>query len=318
MQIGNSNHNYFWHEKWVEAPGADSVKDGWAHHGIVVSPKTGNVITFHQAEPKVLTFNEDGELVNSWEVNVENAHGMTLVQEGNDEFLWLADNLSAQVVKVSVDGEAVMSIARPDIERYNAGGKYSPTDVAINEDRNGGDGTIIVADGYGSSLVHFYSKSGEYVMTIDGSYGEGGRFATPHGIWVDTRKSETELYIADRSNGQIQVYSIRGQFLRAFGAGAGADWLHSPSGFAAWGDLLIVAELRGSRITLLDLEDEPVAYLGENTGAFKFNEGWPNVPHSTLVPGKFNSPHGIASDGEGNIFVAEWLIGGRINKLTRS
>ena len=46
MQIGNSNHNYFWHEKWVEAPGADSVKDGWAHHGIVVSPKTGNVITF--------------------------------------------------------------------------------------------------------------------------------------------------------------------------------------------------------------------------------------------------------------------------------
>ena len=48
MQIGNSNHNYAWHEKWVEAPGADSVKDGWAHHGIVVSSKTGNVITFHQ------------------------------------------------------------------------------------------------------------------------------------------------------------------------------------------------------------------------------------------------------------------------------
>ncbi|MCH7801943.1 MAG: 6-bladed beta-propeller, partial [Chloroflexi bacterium] len=43
----------------------------------------------------------------------------------------------------------------------------------------------------------------------------------------------------------------------------------------------------------------------------------PNVPHETLIEGKFNSPHGIASDGDGNIYVAEWLIGGRINKLTR-
>ena len=71
-------------------------------------------------------------------------------------------------------------------------------------------------------------------------------------------------------------------------------------------------------MTLLDIKDEPSVYLGENTGAFKFNEGWPNVPHETLIPGKFNSPHGIAADHEGNIFVAEWLIGGRINKLTRS
>ena len=318
MQIGNSNHNYSWHEKWVEAPGPDSVKEGWAHHGIVVSPKTGNVITFHQSEPTVLVFSQHGELVDSWEAGVQNAHGMTLVQEGTDEFLWLADNLSAQVVKVSVDGDQVMSIARPDIDTYNSGEKYSPTDVAVYEENNEGNGDIIVADGYGSSLIHFYTKTGEYIKTIDGAEGEGGRFATPHGIWVDTRKDNHELYIADRSNGQIQVYSLEGSFLRAFGKGAGADWLHSPSGFAAWGDLLIVAELRGSRITLLDLDDEPVAYLGENTGAFKFNEGWPNIPHSTLVPGKFNSPHGIASDGDGNIFVAEWLIGGRINKLTRS
>ena len=114
------------------------------------------------------------------------------------------------------------------------------------------------------------------------------------------------------------MYSLDGQYIRHFGAAPGADWLHSPSGFTAWGEYLIVAELRGSRVTLLDANDEPAAYLGENTGAFKFNEGWPNVPHETLVPGKFNSPHGIASDNEGNIFVAEWLIGGRVNKLTRS
>ena len=30
-----------------------------------------------------------------------------------------------------------------------------------------------------------------------------------------------------------------------------------------------------------------------------------------------SSPHGIAADPDGNIYSAEWLIGGRINKLAK-
>jgi hypothetical protein len=36
-----------------------------------------------------------------------------------------------------------------------------------------------------------------------------------------------------------------------------------------------------------------------------------------LEAGKFNSPHGMAIDGEGNLYVAEWLIGGRFTKLAK-
>ena len=36
-----------------------------------------------------------------------------------------------------------------------------------------------------------------------------------------------------------------------------------------------------------------------------------------LEPGKFNSPHGVATDAAGNIYVSEWLIGGRYIKLTK-
>jgi sugar lactone lactonase YvrE len=54
-------------------------------------------------------------------------------------------------------------------------------------------------------------------------------------------------------------------------------------------------------------------------------EGWPNnkddegnvVPTCLLEPGKFNSPHGMTVDSEGNIYVAEWLIGGRMIKLAK-
>ena len=81
---------------------------------------------------------------------------------------------------------------------------------------------------------------------------------------------------------------------------------------------MMVAELRGSRITVLDKEDKLVGYLGEHSGAFELFENWPNVSPDNVYPGKFNSPHGIATDSVGNIYVAEWMVGGRITKLSKS
>lgn len=315
MLIGSDAHQYEWIEKWAKIPDTETARTGWAHHDIAVS-ETGSIIAFHQADPTVLVFDADGNLTRHWDATVQNAHGMSIVKEGDEEYLWLADNLSAQVLKTTLDGQVVMSVERPDLDVYREG-KYSPTGVAVYEERRGGNGDIYVTDGYGSSYVHHYDRDGKHIGSINGDEGEGGRFATPHGIWIDTRKSEPELYIADRSNGQIQVYDLEGGFKRAFGTGRGADWLHSPSGFAIWGDFMVIPELRGSRVTILDRDDSLVCYLGENTGAFKLNEGWPNVPHDTLIQGKFNSPHGIAADGDGNIYVAEWLVGGRINKLAK-
>jgi DNA-binding beta-propeller fold protein YncE len=315
MILGDGHHRYEWNEKWAQIPDTESARNGWAHHGIVVS-QSGRVISFHQADPTVLVFDENGALADSWSAPVQNAHGMSIVVEGGEEFLWLADNLSGRVEKTSLDGKQVQSIAKPDIEVYREG-RYSPTGVAVYEERFGGNDDIYVTDGYGSSYIHRYDRNGYHIGSFNGEDGDGGRFRTPHGIWIDTRKGEAELYIADRSNGQIQVYTLDGAFKRAFGTGPGADWLHSPSGFAISGDQLIVAELRGSRVTVLDADDNLVCYLGENSGAFKLKANWPNVAHETLESGRFNSPHGIAADPHGNIFVAEWLIGGRINKLAK-
>ena len=53
-------------------------------------------------------------------------------------------------------------------------------------------------------------------------------------------------------------------------------------------------------------------------------DGWPNARDAAgdlvrpeLAPGRFNSPHTIAADGDGNLYVTEWVIGGRLVKLTR-
>jgi len=37
-----------------------------------------------------------------------------------------------------------------------------------------------------------------------------------------------------------------------------------------------------------------------------------------VKPGKFVTPHAVAADPLGNLFVVEWIIGGRITKLAKT
>jgi hypothetical protein len=71
-----------------------------------------------------------------------------------------------------------------------------------------------------------------------------------------------------------------------------------------------------ARLAILDDHDKLITYIGENAAACKL-PGWPNLPAAQIHPGKFNSPHGVAVDSDGNLYVAEWIVGGRVTKLAR-
>jgi DNA-binding beta-propeller fold protein YncE len=276
----------------------------------VVVSETGKVLIFNQAQPGVVVFDPEGRLLNAWGDRFLGAHGMTLVKEGKVEYLWLTDQRSGEVVKTTLDGRTVQNILPPEIAIYKHGG-FVPTWVAVNEERHGGNGDIWVTDGYGKNLVHRYDKAGRYLNSISGEEGAAGAFKCPHGIWVDTRKAEPELYIADRGNKRIQVYSVTGTFKRCFGS----DILTSPCGFVTLGDNLYIPELR-ARLAILDKQDKLVCYLGDNEKVCDI-PGWPNHKPELIEAGKFNSPHGMAVDPAGNIYVAEWIVGGRLTKLIK-
>ena len=310
MLIGSGEFTYEWVDDWARIPDTESSRSGWAHPGVVVS-ETALVATFHQADPTVLLFEPDGSLNRSWTADVTNGHGMTLVKEGASEFIWFADEVSAAVIKTDLDGKTVMSIDKPDLPIYENDGDYSPTLVTVFEKKDGGAGDVWVSDGYGQSYVHRHTENGEYVGSVNGEEGDSGRFAGSHGVFVDTRKTEPELYITDRSNNRVQVYDLEGNYKRGFGE----DFLRLPSAFAVDGESLIVAELHAG-LVILDIDDNLVCRLGENAEVWDV-EGWPNVPKEMIETGKFNSPHGVATDSDGNIYVAEWLIGGRTTKLIK-
>ena len=294
---------YRWHEDWIRIPEAKASPEGGRTHGVAVS-RAGNLYVFHQAVPAVLVYSPSGSLLDRWG-DYPGAHGMTLVEEDGEEFLWLADQKRMTAEKTTLDGRVVQALSRPDRPEYGSG-PYVPTWIAVDEIRHGGGGDIWLADGYGQSLVHRYDAAGRYRSTLDGTEG-AGRFRCPHGIAFDSRKPSSELYVADRGNRRVQVYDGKGRFLRVFGE----EFLTSPDGFASFGDRLIVPELH-AQLTILDREDRLVAQLGGNEDICT-QAGWPDA--TPAGAGKWNSPHAAAVDSQGNIFVVEWRKGGRVTKL---
>jgi hypothetical protein len=334
----------------VDLSAVPEAVGSWAHNGIVVI-RAGELIGFHAGY--LVTFDRDGRVSRSVKTGLTEGHGITLVREGDDEALWVSDpgfvfevgsddgdeewapvfgkgvhveSRPPRVVKMNPDGEILAELPIPPrVPGSPPGmmGEYCPSGTAVDEERFGGSGDIWVADGYGSSLVHRFDKQGNLRLTLTGEEG-AGRFLCPHAVFIDRRGGKTpELYIADRENKRVQVYDLKGRYVRTFGE----TFLNSPSGFAVLDDLLIVAELY-SRLAVVDAEDHFVGYVGASDLARKGvgwpeRPGWPNalsgdsrVAQAQLHHShEFNSPHSLATDADGNLYVSEWLIGGRYTKL---
>ena len=72
------------------------------------------------------------------------------------------------------------------------------------------NGDIYVTDGYRNARVHRFTADGKLV-TSWGEPGKGpGQFHLPHSIAIDP---EGTLYVADRANKRIQIFTPEGGFL---------------------------------------------------------------------------------------------------------
>jgi hypothetical protein len=92
---------------------------------------------------------------------------------------------------------------------------------------------------------------------------------------------------------------------------------------AVVGDELALTDFTQARVTVLDEHDRLVEHVGANP-VVRERDGWPNARDARgdlvrppLEAGRFNSPHTLAADDDGNLYVTEWLLGGRLTKLAR-
>jgi hypothetical protein len=182
----------------------------------------------------VLKFDAQGNLVESFGAGlIVWPHGIDVDHEGN---VWVVDGqdnrpqtprgggtappmpehvYGHQVIKFSPTGEVLMKLGReggvPPGEMAAAGPRndffWQPNDVYV-----AGNGDIFVAEGHGQGrnrIIKFNSR-GEYLFEWGGSGSAPGQFSQPHALAMDSRG---RLFVADRGNNRIQIFTQEGAFL---------------------------------------------------------------------------------------------------------
>lgn len=146
------------------------------------------------AEPTVFMFSPGGALLAKWGAGAfVMPHGLS-IDEGDT--IWITDVAHEQVFAFSHDGEQQMVLGERGVSAQDEAHFGRPADVAFLGNR------VLVADGYVNTRVAEFDRSGAFLR-------EWGDFSTAHGIAVD----EERIYVADRENARIQVFSHEGELL---------------------------------------------------------------------------------------------------------
>ncbi|NBV45579.1 MAG: 6-bladed beta-propeller [Planctomycetia bacterium] len=289
---------------WGLGPDGKSVL-GSTHGGVAVG-KDGTIWT--SSALGIFGFSPDGQVVrrflgDAW----SNIHDLKIRAEGDTEYLYGARNVAGEGIKVHAStGYVVLTIGLPTAAGLDLK-KWAPTAITVAP-----DGTIFVADGYASNHIFVFDRAGKYLRHF-GVAGNGlQEFNTAHGMTLDTRYDPPRLLVCDRNHqpkGRLVHYALDGTFIEEVVTGLGM-----PTSAIVQGDFVAVPDLHG-RLVILDKSNTIMAVLGHNPDpATRANH---NVPQEKWIEGIFNGTHGSAWDAEGNLYVQDWNVSGRIMKLVR-
>jgi DNA-binding beta-propeller fold protein YncE len=316
MNVGAGDFCYHVDERWAKFPAAGD--DGEAVG--VACDSRDRVYVFLRGPRPVQVFERGGTPVASWGEGVfVRPHGIFI---GPDDTVYCTDDLGHGVRTFSTAGQlrlalgdgrssdtGATSIDYRTIQRAGPPFHY-PTNVAL-----GPTGDWYVTDGYGNARVHRFAPDGRLLYSW-GEPGSGpGQFHVPHGIAIDAAGT---IYVADRENSRIQLFTDAGIFVGEWTDVARPSQMFIDS--AAW---IYVAELgfragrwpgtgahepgqTGGRVSIFD-----------RAGVLHARWGGGENP---CAAGDFFAPHGIWVDSHGDIYVAEVTLsaGGRTGAVPGS
>jgi len=293
---------------WLKLP-AGRPQLGNMHGDIAVSSKGEVFVSVQDPAAGLQVYAPDGTFIRNVTGAPSDFHGFVIKQQPEGEFLYGATLRGQTVVKMKLDGTIVMTIgsaAIPDeFKVRNARSNelqllLTGLDVAAN-------GDIYVADGYASDFIHRFDKTGKYLASFGGKK-PPYNFNTLHKLAIDTRFQPARIIAVDRANNRVVHMSLSGEFL-----GVVASDLLLPAAITLNGDNVVVGELRG-RVTILDKAGKVVERIGENSGE---GVGSNQAKPESWRPGLLLSPHGVALNAQGDLFVSEFNLYGRVHRFNR-
>lgn len=234
----------------------------------------GHLLVFTRGEKSLMEFDpKTGALVRAFGDGLySRAHGMRIDPQGN---IWTTDVAGHTVTKMNAKGEVLLTLGtKGQAGSWNesAGTKLlnEPNDVGFAPN---GDVVVVQGHGRGESRALRFDKTGKFITSWGGNGSGPGQFDLSHSVVVDAKSL---VYIADRQNRRVQIFSLDGKFIKAWtfaglpcGLYLGKDGtMYLASGFAG-------------QILKLDAEGKAVAMMGQpGKGLGEFGE----AHYMTLAP----------------------------------
>jgi len=293
--------------------GWERLPEGWAFTevaGVAVDSRE-RVHIFCRGTHPVVVFDMEGRFLDAWGDGIfTNPHGIHIDEHDR---IFLVDNFDHTVRRFDAAGKLQQTIGQPGVasdtgfarERspvLHAGGPFNMVTNAVTDAR----GDLYIADGYGNARIHKYSAAGEHLFSWGEPGGEPGQFRLPHGLALD---SAGRVYVADRENSRIQIFSPEGELLTIW------DWPNRPADvFIDRDDNVYVAEM------MIERRDHPPHFAGWLTEPKPGHDPLGRVTIATpdgeivarigggdnpTLPGNFITPHGLWVDPRGDLYVGE-------------
>jgi DNA-binding beta-propeller fold protein YncE len=279
------------------------------------------VYLFARGPQPVMVHDRTGKFLTSWGAGVfARPHGIFI---GPDDTVYCTDDFGHTVRAFTCDGvlrftlgtsgqpsdTGATSIDYRTIKRASGPFNY-PTNLAIAP-----SGDLYVSDGYANARIHRFSPDGRLRQSWGDPGSAPGQFHVPHGIAVD---AEGLVYVADRENSRLQIFTPVGEFVTQWTGVARPcqvfidrqAWIYvAELGFRAgrWpGTGPAEAGASGGRVSIFDRQGKLHARWGGGD--------------NPCAPGDFFAPHDICVDSHGDIYVGEVTLsaGGRAGMVPTS
>jgi len=191
---------------WYEVDASWPQRPAGVHFGHVPGiavDRQDNVWIFTRTNNPVQVYSADGKFIRAWGDGViSNAHHLKIDRAGH---IWLSDVGLHVVRKFTPEGKLLQTFGVPGEKGEDQRRLNMPTDVALAP-----NGDVFISDGYGNNRVVHFDQTGKFLRQW-GTLGTGPQhFSIPHAIDMD---SKGRLYVADRNNVRVQVFSQAGKLL---------------------------------------------------------------------------------------------------------
>ncbi|WP_114748043.1 twin-arginine translocation signal domain-containing protein [Pleomorphovibrio marinus] len=301
--IGHGSYKYKVIEGWGELDaGKNPVNDC---HEMVEDAKGRLIMLTNETKNNVLIYDKSGKLLESWGTTYPGAHGLTISDEGGEQFLFITDTNRNQVIKTDLKGREVMKLDYPrETGKYDFPNQFIPTETAIHP----ANGDIYVVDGYGRNHVMQYNAKGELIRHFGGAGDTDDTFNCCHGILVDSRdKANPTLMITDRGHMQYKRFTLDGKHIKT---------IPMPGSFVCRpvnkGENIYAAVYRSTTqeypnsgyITILDKNDKVISTPGGTAPEYKDGKLQEQRKDRSFMG--FMHPHDVCVDSDENLYVPQW------------